>query len=116
MLLLRFVVAPQCFTDLRFIALISCDMLPNCGPETTQQVKKALGVPAGQARWSPCNYVTSLDFARSGDWLQSTNGLVAKMLERGVAVLAYSGDPPLAFPIGKDKHWNLMRSCFSGFS
>ena len=57
--------------------------------------------------------MTSLDFARSGDWLQSTNGLVAKMLERGVAVLAYSGDPPLAVPLVKDKHWNLMRSSSS---
>jgi len=70
-----------------------------------RKVKKALGVPAGQARWSPCNYVTSLDFARSGDWLQSTNGLVAKMLERGVAVLAYSGDTDLMVDWLGTKSW-----------
>ncbi len=36
--------------------------------------------------------MTFEDFARSGDWLQNSEHLVAKMLERGVPVLAYSGD------------------------
>ena len=30
---------------------------------------------------------------RSGDYMSSTDGLVAELLERGVPVLAYSGDP-----------------------
>ena len=53
----------------------------------------------------PCNYVTSEDFARSGDWLQSTNGLVAKLLERGVPVLAYSGDTDLMVDWLGTKSW-----------
>ena len=55
------------------------------------QVKRALGVPPG-VHWKACNFMIDVDFAISGDWLSDSSHVVERLLERGVPVLAYSGD------------------------
>ncbi|CAE7782505.1 CPY1 [Symbiodinium sp. CCMP2592] len=68
------------------------------------QVQKALGVPVGLA-WRPCNLQVDSAFVRSGDYMSSTDGLVAELLERGVPVLAYSGDTDLMVDWLGTKGW-----------
>ena len=56
-------------------------------------MKQSLGVP-DKTRWKMCNVRVDLSFVESGDFLVTTDGLVEKLLQRNVAVLAYSGEPP----------------------
>lgn len=54
-------------------------------------MKRALGV-SEQLKWKVCNLVIDVDFAISGDWLSDSSHVVDRLLDRGVPVLAYSGD------------------------
>ncbi|CAK9116060.1 unnamed protein product [Durusdinium trenchii] len=68
------------------------------------EVKRALGV-SEQLKWKVCNLVIDVDFAISGDWLSDSSHVVDRLLDRGVPVLAYSGDTDLMVDWLGTKNW-----------